>query len=171
MCYPARPVLSSPKSKTLFISFFTSTRMSSSASPTKPPLCCTLWSPGLPLYCHWYTDCWLENCWLLLLRPMFWELHTLMCSWLNHWSWSLAVNTVPCRWLWQRRWVLEIALQSLFSRIGRRQCSPEWWRWMSNIFLFFKHSLPQVWSPLQTTLTTTQTIWRRPTPSKWRRDW
>ena len=34
---------------------------------------------------------------------------------------------------------------------------------MVKIFLFLKHSLPQVMSPHQTTLTTTQTIWRRPT--------
>ena len=135
--------------------------MSFSASLTKPPLCFTCWSPGLPLYC-----------WPLLLWPMSWELHTLMCSsWLNHWSWILAVNTLPCRRLWQRRWVMEIALSFPFSRIGRRQCYLEWWREMSNIFLFFKYTLPQVWSPHQTTLTSTQTIWRRLRRYKWRRAW
>ena len=37
--------------------------------------------------------------------------------------------------------------------------------------LFFKHSLPQVMSPHQTTLATTQTIWRRQIRLRWRRDW
>ena len=38
------------------------------------------------------------------------------------------------------------------------------------IFLFFKHSLPQVMSPHQTTLATTQTTWRRQRRYKWSRD-
>ena len=41
---------------------------------------------------------------------------------------------------------------------------------MVKIFLFFKHSLPQVWSPHQTTLATTHPIWRRPRRYRWRRD-
>ena len=41
---------------------------------------------------------------------------------------------------------------------------------MVKIFLFFKHSLPQVLSPHQTTLTTTLTIIRRQIRLRWRRD-
>ena len=95
----------------LFISFFTSTRMSFSASLTKPPLCFTCWSPGLPLHC-----------WPLLLWPMSWELHTLMCSsWLNHWSWILAVNTLPCRRLWQRRWVVSLFTNGETAMLSREK--------------------------------------------------
>ena len=48
-------------------------RLSSSASPTWPPLCPTCWSPGLPL---WHRP--------LLLWKLSWELHTFMSHWLNH---------------------------------------------------------------------------------------
>ena len=80
-----------------------------SAPLAGPPLCCTCWNPGLPLPGR-----------PLLLWLLCSELHSLLCPWLNHWSWSLAVNTLPCRRLWQRRWVVEIALLSHFSQIGRR---------------------------------------------------
>ena len=69
--------------------------MSPSASLTEPALCRTCWSPGLPLSHR-----------PLLLRPLSWELHILVClAWLNHWGWTLAVNTLPCCRLWQRGWV------------------------------------------------------------------
>ena len=82
---------------------FIFTRMSSSASLTKPPLCCPFWSSRLPLL--W---------WPLLLRTVFWQLHILMSSsWLYHWGWTLAVNTLPCGRMWQQWWVVNKTSQGL----------------------------------------------------------
>ena len=69
---------------------------------------CLPWQPllkpgsrRLQIWTHWRA---------LLLRPVFILAQPCLCSRLNNWSWTLATNrlTLPCRRLWQQRWVVEI---------------------------------------------------------------
>ena len=116
----------------LLISF--PTRMSSSSSIAGSPLCSTCWNPGLPLWWQQWRHFAVTICFQLLLRSV-WHWKNYLRPWLDHWIWILEANaltTLPCRRLWQRRWVAMKA---------------------AKIFLF-----PQVLSPHRTTLATIQTI-------------
>ena len=115
--------------------------MSYSASLAGSPLCCTWSSPGMQLHC-----------WLLLLHHLFWHIHILMRAWLDHRGWTLAnASTLPCRRLWQRRWVVET--QFSYHEIT------------------LTHLMLQVLSPHRTTLRDIQTTLIVQTRYKFSKDW
>ena len=97
-------------------------RVPSSSTFSRPPMCSTCWSSRV---CVQHKP--------LLLWSLSSELHSLLYSGLVHWGWNMAVNTLPCRWLWQWGWVIYKMLS------GNKLCS----RWRCFDFSQLSWRLPK----------------------------